>query len=128
MHWLDRCFKSFEKLQAFESIVFIFDVYVRFIPLFLRETCKILHGREARLFKKYRFKELSFILSSTIGELVIKGHYKAWMLEKAIRSRSFNTFSRLLSETSDGIGAMDLLLIMFVLAMVFVSLGGVVNA
>jgi len=39
--------------------------------------------------RKITFKEIWRILSTVVGDLLLRSHEHAWMLEKAIRARSF---------------------------------------
>ncbi|MCX8176149.1 MAG: energy-coupling factor transporter transmembrane protein EcfT, partial [Candidatus Bathyarchaeota archaeon] len=73
------------------EVVFFLMLSIIHIPLFLRETSKMLSAREARIVKKVKFRQIWGILSTVIGDILLKSHEHAWRLEKAVKARSLTS-------------------------------------
>lgn len=77
------------------EIVSLLNMVIVYVPLFLRDAFKMLSAREARLLKKPTVKDSWRILSTVVGDLILKGYRRAWSLGKAIEARSFASGCRL---------------------------------
>ncbi|UCE29358.1 MAG: hypothetical protein JSV85_01085 [Candidatus Bathyarchaeota archaeon] len=81
------------------------------IPLFLRETAKMLSARESRIVRKIRIREVWRVLSTVVGDLLLRGYERSWRLEKAINARSFIPLEPSLKTPSTAMGIKDFLLL-----------------
>lgn len=67
-----------------------FAVTLRFIPKAFMEASKILAAREARILGGRRVKVIWSVLTASLGDLIVRGFHTAWMLDKAVKARSFS--------------------------------------
>jgi len=84
-----RTVMGLEGLRMPRELTFLLNLSIVHIPLFLRESSKMLSAREARVMRKITFKELWRVLATVVGDLLLRSYEHAWRLEKAIRARSF---------------------------------------
>lgn len=63
---------------------------VKFIPLFLSETLKLLMAREARVLGKTNTHHIWGSLSSIVAELMVKAYHKSAMLNMALSARTLS--------------------------------------
>lgn len=82
-----------------------------YLPIFLRETVKMLSAREARMLRRNGIWEKWGVLSTVIGDLLLRSHERAWRLEKAVRARSLNLGNPFREVSSLRLGPADLSLI-----------------
>jgi len=80
-----------EGLKLPQELIFLINVFIINIPLFLKETSKMLFVREARIMRKSSFKELWIVLATVVGDILLRSYEHAWRLEKAIKARNFNS-------------------------------------
>ncbi len=79
-----------EKIRAPRILVEMIYQTVKFIPLFLGETLKLLVARDARILGKTRISSLWRVLSSIVGELIVKAYYRSTILDMALRARTLS--------------------------------------
>ncbi|MBS7649677.1 hypothetical protein KEJ17_08570, partial [Candidatus Bathyarchaeota archaeon] len=76
-----------EKLRMPKNFSFLLNLTIISIPLFLRESLKMLSAREARIMRKATLKGLWRILATITGDLLIKSYERSWKLEKSLIAR-----------------------------------------
>jgi len=86
-----RTIMGLEGLRMPRELTFLLNLSVIHIPLFLRESSKMLSAREARVMRKITFKELWKVLATVVGDILLRSYERAWRLEKAIKARRFAT-------------------------------------
>lgn len=101
-------------LKIPEEIVLLIAFFMKYVSIFLREILKILVARESRLLSRTSMSRLWFILSTVIGELVIRGYERAWIFEKALKARTFNNISPKYKQRELGLNDLMLLLLTFI--------------
>jgi cobalt/nickel transport system permease protein len=105
-----RTVMGLEKLRMPRELAFLLTLSIIHIPLFLRESSKMLSAREARIMRKITLKEIWRILATVVGDLLLKSYEHAWRLNKAIEARSF-TEEISWKSVSNPVGMKDLLLL-----------------
>lgn len=73
-----------------KSVLLMISIVIVNIPLIIREIFKFLLAREARIISKMNLKTAWYLLSSVAGDLLIRCYYRSWMLNKALRARTFD--------------------------------------
>jgi len=81
--------KGLRGLRVPSELTAMASLSITYIPLFLREAVRLLSAREARIMKKGRLRRVWWMLTTVIGDLMLKGYERAWRLEKALRAKSF---------------------------------------
>jgi len=115
-----RIIMGLEGLRIPRELTLLLNLSVIHIPLFLRESSKMLSAREARIMRKITFKEIWRILATVVGDLLLRSHEHAWRLEKAIRARSFA--AELSSKTTSiPLGIKDLFLLSLTLTLLLLG-------
>ncbi len=117
MGW-KRIVKGLGDLRIPQELGFLLNLSIVHIPLFLRETVKMLSARESRVMRKIRFREVWRVLSTVVGDLLLRSYERAWMVDKAIRARSFASTGFPWKTPSAAVGIKDFLLLSFSLCMV----------
>jgi len=84
-----RTIMGLEGLRMPRELTFLLNLSVIHIPLFLRESSKMLSSREARVMRKITFRELWKVLATVVGDILLRSYERAWRLEKAIKARRF---------------------------------------
>ncbi len=79
-----------EKIRVPRILVEMIYQTAKFIPLFLGETLKLLVARDARILGKTRISSLWRVLSSIVGELIVKAYYRSTILDMALRARTLS--------------------------------------
>lgn len=83
--------KGLKGLRFPSSLLFVIMVYMRYIPLMLRQAAKIISAREARLVSKVnRVKSSWLILSTVIGSLFTRGFDRAYRLQMTFKARGLD--------------------------------------
>ena len=83
--------KTLKSLGVPSKILFILTIYIRYIPIMLRQTTKLLSAREARITSKVsKIRSTWFILSTVAGSLLIRGFDKAYKLQLAFKARGLS--------------------------------------
>ncbi len=85
-NWL----KGLEGLRVPQPLVRLMQMSIIYIPLFLREASKMLWARESRIVSRMGIKRAWGVLSTVVGDLLLRGYERAWRLEKALKARSFH--------------------------------------
>jgi len=70
------------------KLVLMMMLMIKYIPIFARDLCKILGAREARIVSKSYFRTWK-ILSTLVGDTIVRGAYLSWKLQLAFRARGF---------------------------------------
>lgn len=118
-----RTIMGLERLRMPRELTFLLNLSIIHIPLFLRESSKMLSAREARVMRKITLKEVWKILATVVGDLLLKSYEHAWRLEKAIKARSF-TEEISWKSTSNSVGIKDLLLLSLTLCVLLLGVLG----
>jgi len=105
--------RGLQGLRIPQELGLLLNMAIIHIPLFLREAVKMLSARESRMMRKIRFKEVWRILSTVVGDLLLRSYERSWVLEKAIKARSFRATELSWETPSEVMGIKDLLLLSF---------------
>jgi len=81
--------KGIEGFKAPGEAVLLLNTSIIYIPLFLRNTLKMLSAREARIIARSRLKDIWGLMATVVGDLILRGYEHAWRLEKTIEARTF---------------------------------------
>ncbi len=103
--------KGLELVRTPRIIIEMIYQTVKFIPLFLNETLKLLTAREARILGKTSIRNVWDSLSSIVAELIVKAYYKSVMLNMALNARTLSKNNYTLCRTGN-LTIYDILLIM----------------
>lgn len=88
--WKGMCEGLFG-LKVPKEIIFIVNLLIIKIPILTRSLASMLLAREARIINKIKIQGLWNMLSTVVGELIIKSYERSLMIERAIRARSFKS-------------------------------------
>ncbi|HIE19048.1 TPA: hypothetical protein EYP75_04915 [Candidatus Bathyarchaeota archaeon] len=116
-----RTIIGLEGLRMPRELTFLLNLSIIHIPLFLRESSKMLSAREARVMRKATFKEIWKVLATVVGDLLLRSYEHAWRLEKAIKARSF-TEEISWKSTSKSVGIKDLSLLSLTLGVLLLGI------
>ncbi|MGP3667304.1 MAG: energy-coupling factor transporter transmembrane component T family protein [Candidatus Bathyarchaeota archaeon] len=104
------------------EVIFFLMLSIIHIPLFLREISKMLSAREARIIKKVKFRQVWWMLSTVIGDILLKTHEHSWRVEKAIKARSLTSSDlHFKSSVKVSINRNELMLLLLLFTCVLVS-------
>jgi len=71
--------------------VFVLTLFLRYVPIMLRDATRLLSAREARIVtNSNEIKSSWFVLSTIAGSLLIKGFERAYRLQMALRARGLD--------------------------------------
>lgn len=118
---LTRLIRGLRGLGFPSKMLFILMVYIRYIPIMLRQLIKLLSAREARLVcNTNKLRSSWLMLSTVVGSLLIKGFDKAFKLQVALKARGLDY--DLIPKPSGKIGPLDLTFIAltFMLSLILV--------
>jgi len=118
--------RGLEGLRIPRELGLLLNLSIIHIPLFLREAAKMLSARESRIVRKIRLKEVWGVLSTVVGDLLLRSYERTWTLEKAIRARTFTPTGLSWKTPSAAVGIRDLLLLSFSLWILIVAVLGMV--
>ncbi|MEM2123574.1 MAG: energy-coupling factor transporter transmembrane component T [Candidatus Bathyarchaeia archaeon] len=76
-----------ERLKTPRDVIFLLNIFIINIPLFLRKTLNMLSAREARLVARPKPRDIWRLTCTVVGEVILRGYEHAWRLEKAIKAR-----------------------------------------
>jgi len=124
MGW-ERIVSGLEGLRMPRELVLLLRLGAIHIPLFLREASEILLAREARIMRKAGFRDLWTVLTTVVGDLLLRSYEHAWRLEKAIKARSFSVKGPFWTPPSHTVGIKDLSLISVTLCILALGVLGV---
>ncbi len=80
--------KGLRNLGIPERLVMLVELFVKYIPIFLRDVCNMIVAREARMIVRGGIKRTWRSLSTIVGELMLRASQRAWRLEMALRARN----------------------------------------
>ncbi len=63
---------------------------IKFIPLFITETLKLIAAREARILCRKNISSIWRALSSIVGDIIIKSYYRSTMFNMALNARTLS--------------------------------------
>lgn len=116
------------RLRFPSSFIFLLAIFIKYVPVFLRDAVRMMAGREARTFScGLRVAWRNF--ASVVGDLFLRAFYRSWRLQLAFKARGFNEaflrdgFYDAFYEMS--LGFRDLFLILLAVLLVVVGLIGV---
>ena len=89
--------RGLRELRLPEDFSLQVSFMLRYIPLFIRDVFRMLAAREARTFAE---KKSYNILSSIVGDLLIRGYYRSQRVQLAMNARLFTTNTKNHSKTS----------------------------
>jgi len=115
---LTRLMKVLRGLRFPPKLLFILMLYIRYIPIMLRQLVKLLSAREARLLSKSKVKNSWFMLSTVTGSLLIIGFERAFRLQMALKARGLHY--DLIPTYSGKISLPDLVFMTLMLGLAFV--------
>lgn len=84
-NWLE----GLRSLRVPRMVIWLIATSIIYIPLSLRESSRLLLARESRMLKKVGVGEVWRMLSTVLGDLLLRGYDRAWRLSLSLRSRSF---------------------------------------
>jgi len=108
-----RIVMGLEGLRMPRELGSLLNLSVIHIPLFLRETIKMLSARESRIMRRITFKKVWEVLSTVVADLIIRSYERAWIVEKAIKARTFTPSELPRGTAPISISVKDLLLLSF---------------
>ncbi|ABM80112.1 energy-coupling factor transporter transmembrane component T family protein [Hyperthermus butylicus] len=73
-----------------------------YVPLLAAETIRLISARKARSLRRQRLRKEWRLLSSTIGELVVRSMHRALVLSMAVEARSLARYSVYFSRPGEG--------------------------
>jgi len=80
-------------LRLPEELALMVGFFVKYAPIFLRDACRMVAAREARLISRRRHYTAAWAgLISVIGEVVLRSYRRASMVSMAMKARSFSHF------------------------------------
>ena len=83
-NWL----KGLEDLRVPRLLIKLTMLSLFYIPLFLREALRMLLAREARMVGRVGVWRSWRMVSTVVGDLLLRGRERAWRLERALMARS----------------------------------------
>ncbi len=86
---IDSLIEGLRLVDPSETIPFLLFLSTRYIPLSIRETVRILAARESRMMRRDR-RIAWMILSTSIGELLLRNLYRAERVGMAMRARALS--------------------------------------
>lgn len=104
------------------EFVFLVGLYIRYVPVFLRDALSMVAAREARLLRPNGTKLAWGALASVVGDLMFRGYERAWRLEKALRARMFGPLGAGRGAWGFGAGDAALITLTVTLALACVAL------
>lgn len=118
---LTRLIRGLRGLGFSSKILFVLIVYIRYIPIMLRQLVRLLSAREARLVCDLdKLRNSWVMLSTVVGSLFIRGFDRAFKLQVALKARGldYNLIPKPLSK----VGLLDLVFtaLMFTLSLILV--------
>lgn len=78
-----------EGLKVPKEVTSLLKISITNMPLVLRDVSRMLSAREARVMRDIKLRELWMILSTVVGDILVRGFERAWRLEKSVEARSF---------------------------------------
>lgn len=77
-------------LRIPRELALMVGFFVKYAPMFLRDACRMIAAREARLISRRRYYIAAWVgLTSVIGEIVLRSYWRASMVSMAMKARSF---------------------------------------
>jgi len=73
--------------------LFALTLFLRYVPIMLRDATRLLSAREARIIASSNANEIKsswFVLSTVAGSLLIKGFERAYRLQMALKARGLD--------------------------------------
>ncbi len=87
--WL-KLLKGLRGIGLPEELVFMTGFLIKYTPMFLRDTCRMIAAREARMLGESSYKTIWFGNVSIIGDLLVRGYERGLRLNAALKARSFS--------------------------------------
>jgi len=113
------------RLHFPSSLIFLVAVFIKYIPILLRDAVKMMAAREARTMS-HNLKLVWRNFSSVIGDLLLRAFHRSWRLQLAFRARGFGeeVFQNFFNEefSVKSFGFKDLFLILFAVLLVVIGL------
>ncbi|RLE71499.1 MAG: hypothetical protein DRJ37_04835 [Thermoprotei archaeon] len=75
-----------------EEFVFLIGFSIKYIPVFLRDTCKLVAAKEARMLKGLKYKTAWRSMAAVAGEILLRSYEKSLKLHLALNARMFYIF------------------------------------
>lgn len=72
-----------------EEFVFLIGFSIKYIPVFLRDICKLVAAKEARMLKGLKYKIAWRSMAAVAGEILLRSYEKGLKLHLALNARMF---------------------------------------
>ena len=102
---------SLKYLRFPNSLITVFLHVMINLPLLFIEFSRVIAAREARILNKTGFYNIWRLLSSALGDVVVRGYYRAGIAGKAMSSRIFTDGYSIGGYYNNGLKATDYILI-----------------
>lgn len=113
------------RLHFPSSFIFLIAIFIKYVPIFLRDIIRMMAAREARTMSS-GLRLLWRDFSSIIGDLFLRAYNRSWRLQLALKARSFSmdVFQRSFDECAliEGFGFKDLFLILLTIFLALIGL------
>jgi len=76
-------------LRLPEEFVFLIGFSIKYIPIFLRDTCKLIAAKESRMLKGLKYSTAWSNMSAVAGEIFLRSYEKNLKLNLALTARTF---------------------------------------
>jgi len=93
LDWVDLV-RGLDALHIPRFIVSSLTMTIVFIPKMLRELSTLLLAGQARITIDRSLASSWNIISKSVGDMIVRSFYTAWMLDKAIKARSIEAYTR----------------------------------
>lgn len=82
--------EGLRSLHAPKELIDMIWFFVKYVQLFLRDACRLLAAREARIISdKCGYRKLWWIIGTVAGEILLRSYDKAVRLNLALQARNF---------------------------------------
>ena len=119
--WLNLL-KGLRNIGIPEEIVSMTGFLIKYTPIFLRDACRMIAAREARLMGKTSYKIIWLTNISVIGDLLVRGYERGLRLNAALKARSFSSNVVQRHDKLFNLSLYDLFLLFFTIIMVLTAL------
>ncbi len=82
--------EALRELKIPNSLIMSLNLFIKYMPIFLREICSLLVAREARIMRKNQYKLAWIVMATSSGDLLLRASQRAWKLQNAMQARLLN--------------------------------------
>ncbi len=112
-------------LRVPQELILMTGFVMKYVPVFLRDVCRTLAAREARILKKPSYLESWGLLSTVVGDIIVKGYWRAFRVEMALKARGFEGHFSASNSTPQKVGINDIALLVATVVVVLSTAVGV---